>query len=71
MFRTLSRVKHLIPRTTRHTNVAVRAPHPVDPHRKQVRYSRPGKIAGALLLWILGVPIPLILLFFLIKGCVS
>ena len=32
--------------------------------------SRPGKVRHALLLWLLGVPIPLILLFFLIRGCV-
>ena len=31
--------------------------------------SRPGRIRPAILLWALGVPIPLIVLFFLIRGC--
>jgi hypothetical protein len=34
------------------------------------KYSRPGKIRHALLLWLLGVPIPLILVILLIRGCV-
>lgn len=33
--------------------------------------SRAGKARTAILLWLLGVPIPLILLFFLIKSCVG
>ncbi|MBX3390419.1 MAG: hypothetical protein KF691_13295 [Phycisphaeraceae bacterium] len=33
--------------------------------------SRTGKARTAILLWLLGVPIPLILLFFLIKGCIG
>lgn len=33
--------------------------------------ARSGKARTAILLWLLGVPIPLILLFFLIKGCVG
>ena len=66
-----TRFNHLLTRTLRHRPPAVRAPRKVESHRKQVRYSRPGKIAGALLMWIIGIPIPLILLFFLIKGCVS
>ncbi len=32
-------------------------------------WSRPGKIRPAILLWALGVPIPLILLVFLLRGC--
>ena len=31
---------------------------------------REGKLAGGILLWLLGVPIPIILLIFLIRGCV-
>ncbi|MBY0308132.1 MAG: hypothetical protein K2Q09_05275 [Phycisphaerales bacterium] len=50
---------------------AARLPAPAATHRKQCRYTRPGKIRGALLMWLLGVPIPLILLFFMIKGCVT
>lgn len=34
------------------------------------RWSRHGKVRHGVLLWLLGVPIPLILLFFLIRGCV-
>ncbi|MFO0861448.1 MAG: hypothetical protein U0570_12915 [Phycisphaerales bacterium] len=33
--------------------------------------SRPGKARTAILLWLLGVPIPLIVLFFLIRSCVG
>lgn len=32
---------------------------------------RPGKVRPAILLWALGVPIPLILLILLIRGCVT
>jgi len=32
--------------------------------------SRVGKIRTGVLLWALGVPIPLLLLFWLFKGCV-
>ena len=66
-----TRFHHLIARNRRHNAQAARVATDVNPHRKQTRYSRPGKIKGALLLWLLGVPIPLILLFFLIKGCVT
>lgn len=33
--------------------------------------SRPGKARTAILLWLLGVPIPLIILFFLLKSCMG
>lgn len=33
-------------------------------------YSRSGKVKPGLLLWALGVPIPLVLLVLLIRGCV-
>jgi hypothetical protein len=33
------------------------------------RLVRSGKVRVGILLWALGVPIPLILLFFLIRGC--
>ncbi|HZW07892.1 MAG TPA: hypothetical protein VFF65_12285 [Phycisphaerales bacterium] len=66
-----TRLSNLITRTKVHATVTVREPHKVDPHRKQVCYSRPGKVGTALLLWLIGIPLPLILLFFLIKGCVS
>lgn len=33
--------------------------------------TRSGKAKMGILMWLLGVPIPLILLFFLIRGCVS
>lgn len=35
------------------------------------KWSRPGKVRQGLLLWLLGVPLPFILLFFLIRGCVA
>ena len=31
--------------------------------------NRPGKVRAGILLWALGIPIPLILLFLLIRGC--
>lgn len=33
--------------------------------------ARSGKISTAIILWILGIPIPIILLIFLIKGCMT
>ena len=30
---------------------------------------REGKLAGGILLWLLGIPLPIILLIFLIRGC--
>lgn len=35
------------------------------------RAQRAGKARTAVLLWLLGVPIPLIALFFIIKSCVG
>jgi hypothetical protein len=32
---------------------------------------RAGKIRGVLLMWLLGVPIPIIILILLIRGCVT
>lgn len=66
-----TRIHALLTRFRTHRRVAQRTPNPPNPHRKQLRYTRRGGIKGGLLLWLLGVPIPLILLFFLIKGCVS
>jgi hypothetical protein len=34
----------------------------------QIR-ERLGRLRGALLLWLVGVPLPLILLYYLFKGC--
>jgi hypothetical protein len=34
-------------------------------------WARPGKMRPAILLWALGVPIPLIILFLLIRGCAA
>lgn len=56
---------------TRHAPAVARVPNPPDPHRKLVLFTRRGGVKSGLLLWILGVPIPLILLFLLIKGCVT
>jgi hypothetical protein len=30
---------------------------------------RPGKIGGYFVLWLLGIPIPILLLIFLLRGC--
>ena len=43
--------------------------HPVVSERETV-WSRAGKVRPAILLWALGVPIPLVLLFVAIRGCV-
>lgn len=34
-------------------------------------WSRAGKARTAILLWLLGIPIPIIILIFLVKGCVT
>lgn len=39
--------------------------------RRSTTPPRWGKIRTGILLWALGVPIPLILLFFLIRGCMA
>lgn len=47
---------------------------PLSPWRNRVRRRaahHAGKIRPAILLWALGVPIPLVLLFVLIRGCVG
>lgn len=36
-----------------------------------MKWARAGKLRTGCLLWLLGVPIPLILLIFLIKGCMQ
>jgi hypothetical protein len=36
--------------------------------RKLHRYAREGKV-GWILLWLLGVPIPVLLILFLLRGC--
>lgn len=66
-----TRLNALLARFRTHRRVSHRSPNPPGPHRKQLRFTRRGGVKGGLLLWLLGVPIPLILLFFLIKGCVS
>jgi hypothetical protein len=33
--------------------------------------TRSGKISTAIILWLIGIPIPLILIFFLIEGCMT
>lgn len=34
-------------------------------------WSRPAKARTAILLWLIGIPIPIIILIFLVKGCVT
>jgi len=47
------------------------APGPITKEKLNFQASRPGKARTGILLWLLGVPIPLIILFFLIKSCVG
>jgi len=35
------------------------------------RFSRAGKMRPMILLWALGIPIPIILVIFLVRGCVG
>lgn len=44
-------------------------PHRITPRTKRVL--RRAKVRPAILLWALGVPIPLILLFLLLRGCMT
>ena len=44
-------------------------PARVHPRMRDLR-ARAGKARYALLLWLLGVPLPIILLIWLVKGCV-
>jgi len=37
--------------------------------RPTLKWARAGKVRVGVLLWALGVPIPLVLLFFLLRGC--
>lgn len=39
--------------------------------RKHRSSTKNGKVGTGILLWLLGIPLPLILLFFLFRGCVS
>ena len=50
------------------TNIA---PTPQEPPAITPAVGRSGKVRPAILLWALGVPIPFILVFFLIRGCMS
>ena len=49
-----------------HLHDAASARLPTD---RPSKWMRAGKMRPAVLLWALGVPIPLILIFFLIRGC--
>ena len=42
---------------------------PQLPRYRPSKWMRAGKMRPAILLWALGIPIPLILLFFLLRGC--
>ena len=42
-----------------------------DPDVSILAASRPGKARTAILLWLLGIPIPIIILIFVLKSCVS
>lgn len=54
------------PRTPRFSEPAIDG---CVPFRTNPKWVRAGKIRPAILLWALGVPIPLVLLFLLIRGC--
>jgi hypothetical protein len=42
-----------------------------DSDASRTQASRPGKARTAILLWLLGIPIPLIILFFVVKSCMA
>ena len=43
----------------------------LDPSSPTPLPTRPGKARTAILFWLLGIPIPIIILIFLLKSCVS
>jgi len=51
-------------------SIGSRSPNPT-PGKLSLRSFRTGKARTGILLWLLGVPIPLVILFFLIKSCVG
>lgn len=51
--------------------VGSESPNNIASEQPNLRSSRPGKARTAILLWLIGVPIPLIIVFFLIKSCVG
>jgi len=55
----------------RTTRVGSYAPGSHATEKLNFRTSRPGKARTGILLWLLGVPIPLIILFFLLKSCLG
>ena len=55
------------PMKTRHKSISL--PARVHPRMRNLR-ARAGKARYALLLWLLGIPLPIILLIWLVKGCV-
>lgn len=61
--------------TTRHSNEIQRdgceQPGTSASEQLNLHASRPGKARTAILLWLLGVPIPFIILFFLLKSCLG
>lgn len=56
---------------TRIQRVGSNQPGFVATEKLNFHASRSGKARTGILLWLLGVPIPLIILFFLIKSCVG
>ncbi len=52
-------------------HAAEHTPDPKQAARPRTRIPRPGKARYAILLWLLGIPIPIIIVIFLIKGCVT
>ncbi len=51
------------------TNLLLSPTQPIAHTRSTGWVRNAGKIRPTVLLWALGVPIPLVLLFFLIRGC--
>lgn len=57
---------------TTSTNPSILSDPRTTPSKHRFPYiSRAGKARTAILLWLLGIPIPVIILIFLIKGCMT
>lgn len=51
--------------------IGSKPPNNIATEQPSLHASRPGKARTAILLWLIGVPIPLIVVFFLIRSCVG
>jgi hypothetical protein len=56
-------------RTKQRANRRRSEPARIDRRVRNSRWARPAKVRMGILLWALGVPIPIILLYLLLRGC--